>query len=264
MTFACGDDPLGGTYDHGDRTTGLLMVSGGTELRGGAHGGMARLAHAVAHAGFPVLRFDRRGVGDSDGVDPGFADSAADIDAAIVAFKRMRPDLRRLVGFGLCDGATALALHHGALGLSSIALANPWVVEAESGAPPPAAIAHRYRQQLLTAAGWRRLLTGGVDYRKLLRGLRRLFARQDGRLAARFAAAIDDGERRVAIILATSDATALAFEREWGGLAFARSRVKPAITVARVDSSSHSFAGDDDARRLAAFCVDVLKDCDRA
>ena len=115
-TFRCGDDLLGGTYDHGDRTTGMLMVTGGTELRSGAHYGMARLAAAVAERGFPVFRFDRRGVGDSEGVDPGFADSGPDIAAAVAAVKTLRPDLRHLVGFGLCDGATALACHQGPVG----------------------------------------------------------------------------------------------------------------------------------------------------
>lgn len=263
-TFRCGDDMLGGTYDHGDRTTGMLMVSGGSELRSGTHSGMARLAAAVAERGFPVFRFDRRGVGDSEGIDPGFADSGPDIAAAVAAMKTLRPDLRRLVGFGLCDGATALVFHQHAMGLDAIALANPWVVEAEAGVPPPAAIAHRYRTQLLSLAGWRRVLTGGIDYRKAFRGLRRLCAGSDDRLAARFATAIERGGRRVAIILAASDATALAFQREWRGSLFARARACPAITVVSVDSSSHSFANGDDPNRLAMFCVDVLEKCDRS
>lgn len=266
-TFVCGEDRLGGTYDHGERTTAMLMVTGGTELRGGAHSGMARLASAVAERGFPVFRFDRRGVGDSDGRDPGYADSAPDMVAAIAALKRLRPDLRRLVGFGLCDGATALALHHHALGLDALALANPWIVEAEAGLPPPAAIAHRYRAQLLSIAGWRRILTGGIDYRKAFRGLRRLSAGSDGRLAARFAAAVDRGGRRVAVILAAADATALAFDHEWRGSRFARSRTqsrtRSKITVVSIDSNSHSFASGDDPARLAAFCIDALEECDR-
>ncbi len=262
-TFACGGDLLGGTYDHGERTTGMVMVTGGTELRGGAHSGMARLAAAVAARGFPVFRFDRRGVGDSDGVDPGYADSASDIAAAVAAMKSLRPDIRHVVGFGLCDGATALVLHHRELGLDALALANPWIVEAEAGVPPPAAIAHRYRAQLLSIAGWRRILSGGIDYRKALRGLYRLIVRSDDQLAARFAAAVDDSDRPVSVILAATDATALAFEREWRGPRFARSRTRSKVSVVSIDSNSHSFAGDADPERLAAFCIDALEECDR-
>ncbi len=263
-TFPCGDDLLGGTYDHGDRTTGMLMVTGGTELRVGAHGGMARLATTVAARGFPVFRFDRRGVGDSDGIDPGFADSCPDIAAAVAAMKRLRPDLRRLVGFGLCDGAAALAFHHREVGLDALVLANPWVVEAQAGVPPPAAIAHRYRGQLLSIAGWRRILRGEIDVRKVFGGLRRLAAGSDTGLAARFAAALERSGCRVSIILAGTDATALAFHGEWRGPRFARSRAQPRVTLVSIDSSSHSFANGDDPARLAACCLDALEDCDRA
>ena len=37
--------------------------------------------------------------------------------AAAAAFRRRRPDLERMIGFGLCDGATALALHGADAGL---------------------------------------------------------------------------------------------------------------------------------------------------
>jgi len=261
--FECGDAALGGSYDHGDQTTGLLMVTGGTELRTGAHSGMARLAAAVAMAGFPVFRFDRRGVGDSDGADPGFADSAPDIAAAASAFRTMRPDIRHLVGFGLCDGATALALHHHGVGFDALALANPWVVETEAGVPPQAAIAHRYRAQLTSAAGWQRILRGEIDFRKALRGVRRLLAPPQTGLAARFADGIFAGDRPVSIIMATGDATAIAFDREWRGPLFARVRQRSTVTRLSIDSSSHSFAAPGDAERLADFCIDALRRCDR-
>ena len=60
----------------------LLLVSGGNELRSGPWGSQAQLAAQIATAGFPVLRFDRRGVGDSEGQNTGFTGSADDIAAA--------------------------------------------------------------------------------------------------------------------------------------------------------------------------------------
>ncbi len=56
-----------GTLDDAPGTTGLLIVSGGNEVRAGAFAGQARLAAEIAAAGHPVFRFDRRGVGDSTG-----------------------------------------------------------------------------------------------------------------------------------------------------------------------------------------------------
>src|SRR3546814_5025865 len=83
--------------------TGLLIVSGGNELRSGAHRGMAKLAARLARDGFPVFRFDRRGVGDSEGENGGFLSSGPDIAEAVAAFLRASPGLRRIVALGNCD-----------------------------------------------------------------------------------------------------------------------------------------------------------------
>jgi exosortase A-associated hydrolase 1 len=258
-SFACEGATLGATYDHGERTTGLLMVTGGTELRAGANSGMARLSAVVAAAGYPVLRFDRRGVGDSDGVDPGFRGSGPDIATAAATFRTLRPDLQRLVGFGLCDGATALALAHASAGVDALALANPWVVESEGDMPPPAAVARRYRQRLCSTDGWRRVLTGDFDVPKALRGVRSLLKPRDMGLAATVAASLERGRAPLSVILATRDATAIAFEREWRRAAFVKTRNRPSTRLVLVDSCSHSFASSDDHKRLAAFCIDALE-----
>ena len=53
--FACEDVMLAGALDVGEKTTGLLIVSGGNEIRSGAHAGMAKLARTIAAHGFPVF-----------------------------------------------------------------------------------------------------------------------------------------------------------------------------------------------------------------
>lgn len=258
-SFACEGATLGATIDAGERATGLLMVTGGTELRVGANSGMARLAAAVASAGYPVFRFDRRGVGDSDGVDPGYRGSGPDIAAAAAAFRRLRPDLRGMVGFGLCDGATALALNGGGARLDALALANPWVVESDGDLPPPAAVAKRYRQRLCSADGWRRVLTGDFDLRKAACGVQSLLRPRDPGLAAAAAAGLERSRAPLSVILAGRDATAVAFEREWRRPAFAKVRARRSTRLTEVDSCSHSFASPDDHGRLIAFCIDALE-----
>ena len=68
VSFACEGDTLVGTLDGpaegAAASTGLLLVTGGNETRAGAFSGQARLAVRLAAAGYPVWRFDRRGVGD--------------------------------------------------------------------------------------------------------------------------------------------------------------------------------------------------------
>jgi len=121
VTFTCEgamlvgtiDEPVAGSLDEAI-DTGLLLVSGGNEIRSGAWGGQAQLASRLAAEGFPVFRFDRRGIGDSEGPNGGFLSSAPDIQAAIAAFRMVCPSLRRIVGFGNCDAASALMLARGA------------------------------------------------------------------------------------------------------------------------------------------------------
>ncbi|MBL0916111.1 MAG: hydrolase 1, exosortase A system-associated, partial [Sphingopyxis sp.] len=142
LSFPCDGATLAATLDEAPGTTGLLIVSGGNEVRSGAHRGMATLAQRVAAAGNPVFRFDRRGIGDSEGANGGYTNSGADIAAAIAAFRGAAPHVSRIVAFGNCDAASALLLHQ-PLALDALILANPWTYEdegeeADEPALPPA------------------------------------------------------------------------------------------------------------------------------
>ena len=170
IAFQCAGETLIGTLDPATGATGLLIVSGGNELRSGAHRGMTMLAARLAAAGVPVLRFDRRGVGDSSGENGGFRAAADDIAAAAAALRREQPQVTRSVGFGNCDAATALTLFGRAAGIDALVLANPWVIEPTDDLPPAAAIRARYAARLRDPAEWRRLLGGGVDLAKLAKG----------------------------------------------------------------------------------------------
>jgi len=258
LTVACEGALLGASLDEGlgaPRATGLLMVTGGSQTRIGSHRMYERLARSLVAAGYASLRFDRRGVGDSEGEDPGFRGSAADIAAAAAAFRREAPQVEKLIGFGLCDGATALALHGAAAGLDGLILANPWLVETEAGEPPPAAVRRHYRDRLLSGEGWRKLLGGAVDVRKLLAGLRRSASTEASPLAAEAAAAMRARRLPSAVILCRGDATAIAAERELKGRSF-----KGLIDIAQyVSSDSHTFARPGDADALFGSCLALLR-----
>jgi len=253
IAFACAGERLLGTLDEASGATGLLIVSGGNEVRGGAHRGMALLAARLAKAGVPVFRFDRRGVGDSSGENGGFLSAAPDIAAAAATFTA-ETGLRRLVAFGNCDAATALALFGECAGIDRLILANPWVIEGGGDLPPAAAIRARYATALRTPKEWLRLATGGVSLRKVAKGLRKVAqtpAPTEGALAARLIAALHGWGERATILLARGDATAIAY----------LDAIKDAgliAPVAMLDSASHSFAlpGDEDwllERILAAL-----------
>lgn len=215
--FNCEGSPLAGTLDSAPGNTGLLIVSGGNEVRSGAFSGQAQLAARVAAAGHPVFRFDRRGVGDSAGENRGFRHSTPDIAAALATFRAHAPALTLVVGFGNCDAASALMLAGGA-DCDALVLSNPWTIEdAANDTPPPEAVRARYLDKLKRPSEIMRLLGGGVDLRKLARGLKQAAkpAAAPSSLAEEMRVGMAGFRGEVRFVLAMSDRTAQAFESQW-------------------------------------------------
>ncbi|NIJ63889.1 exosortase A-associated hydrolase 1 [Sphingomonas leidyi] len=257
IAFPCAGETLVGTLDDAAGTTGLLIVSGGNEIRIGAHRGMALLAERVARADYPVLRFDRRGIGDSTGENRGFESSAEDIAAAAAAFRET--GVERIVAYGNCDAATALAFFHAQAGIDALILANPWAVEPSDEMPPAAAIRSHYAARLRDPREWLRAARGGVDIAKLARGLAKISKRPPrpaASLASRLAAALPEAQVPVTILLAKGDNTAIAFADAFRDPAFDAARGK--VTIEQLDSASHSFASAADKHWLLEKVLKAL------
>ncbi|MBX9859133.1 MAG: hydrolase 1, exosortase A system-associated [Sphingomonas sp.] len=244
ITYPCAGETLVGSLDAAAGTTGLLIVSGGNEIRCGAHRGMAALASRLAADGVPVFRFDRRGIGDSTGENGGFETSADDIKAAAATFRAQCPHLTRLVGFGNCDAASALALFGREAGLDRLILANPWVIAPTDDLPPADAIRARYAEKLRDPRAWLRLIRGGVDLSKLASGLGKIFGSRSPEA--------NPLEQAIFAALATHDATIILAERDATAIAFraaAKRRRYPGSFVT-INTASHSFARTDDKAAL--------------
>lgn len=251
LTFACEGEILVGTLDDAPGDSGLLILSGGNEIRAGAFAGQARLAAQVAEAGHPVFRFDRRGVGDSCGANRGFRESAPDIVAALAAFRAERPGLARVVAFGNCDAASALMLAGGA-GCDGLVLANPWTIENDDGALPAVAIRARYAGKLRNPRELARLATGKVSLRKLAGGLRRALrpAAPAGSLTDDMRAGLARFEGPVRILVAERDRTGQAFLAGWD----------PAdARLDRCAGASHAFVESEAREWLLGQIVAVLE-----
>lgn len=259
VTFACEGAKLFGTLDIGlaSGSTGLLIVSGGNELRAGAWGGQAQMAARLAREGFPVFRYDRRGVGDSanafDGENPTFRYSAPDIAAAIGAFRSAAPHVSQVVAFGNCDAAAALMLFAHDLPLAGLVLANPWTIDGEEApqAMPAAAIRSRYLAKLTNPREVWRLLTGGVNLGKLFKGLRSAASSAPAPcgLVDEMKTGLAAFNGPVSILLASGDRTAQMFAEVWDA---ADTRVQ------RIDSGSHSFSDDNAREWLHARLMEAL------
>jgi len=144
-------------------TLGVVVVVGGPQVRAGSHRQFVQVARALAAAGYPVLRFDVRGMGDSSGAQRSFEHISPDIGAAVDTLMTEQPQLRGVVLWGLCDGASAalLYLHDTAdTRVQGLCLLNPWVRSAETLARTQ--LKHYYLRRLMQRDFWAKLLRGGV------------------------------------------------------------------------------------------------------
>jgi exosortase A-associated hydrolase 1 len=261
LTFESGTTRLTGTLDAAPDSTGVLMVTGGNEVRAGAFSGQARLAARIAAAGHPVFRFDRSGTGDSDGENAGFEGSGADLAAALTRFRAMAPTMTRVVGLGNCDAASALMLAGGA-GCDALVLSNPWTIDgtpAPAGEEPPSAevqspeaVRARYLAKLKDPREIGRLLRGGVDLRKLFGGLKQAArtAPPPSSLAEAMQQGIADFTGPVVFLVAGADRTGQLFEGRWG---------KDDPRIRRCDGASHAFVEPHARDWLFEQLLSVLK-----
>ncbi|OAN99367.1 hydrolase 1, exosortase A system-associated [Sphingomonadales bacterium EhC05] len=262
----CEGEQLAVTLDGANGSTGLLIVSGGNEIRSGAHSGMAQLADDLAKNGFPVLRYDRRGIGESSGTNLGFSQSLSDISSATAFFRDQVPQISTICAFGNCDAATALALFGPKTGIDRYILANPWVIEAapdiesESTSPPPSAIRARYWDRIKNPRTILDLLSGQIDLKKLLTGLKRAAQKQkNSSLSLQLRDALLSIDQPTAILLAERDTTARAFLAAWDSKDFDMAKKNAAIDIAALDSASHSFADETAREWLYAQVLKMLK-----
>ena len=129
LQFTCQGQSLVGIIDVPERphARGVLVISGGPQYRVGSHRHYTLLARLLAPRGIPVMRFDYRGMGDSEGEPRNFDGVEEDIRAAIKEFFMQMPDLKEIVLWGLGDGATAASLYaHTDERVRGLVLLNPW------------------------------------------------------------------------------------------------------------------------------------------
>ena len=251
LTFECADSTLAATLDMACGASGLLLVSGGNEIRSGAFSGQAALAARIAAAGFPVFRYDRRGIGDSGGENKGFRKSAKDIASALAAFRVIAPQMQRVVAFGNCDAASALMLAEGAE-CDALVLSNPWTIEEAGDELPPEAVRARYAEKLKNPREVARLLTGGVNLGKLAKGLMQAGKRKAAptTLAAEMAAGLAAFGGPVRILLAGADRTAQVFASSWDA---ADNR------VIRCEGAGHAWAEPGSREFLDRHLLEMLR-----
>ncbi len=175
VTFGCGQETLVGILavpkTAPASSTGVIVIVGGPQYRVGSHRQFVLLSRALAAAGYPALRFDYRGMGDSSGERRDFLQVRPDIAAAIDAMQARLPTIKHVALWGLCDGASAALLYCHETNdprVSGLCLLNPWVRSEASLARTQ--VKHYYVKRVMEKEFWAKLLRGGVAA-DALRGL---------------------------------------------------------------------------------------------
>ncbi len=164
VRFNCEDAALVGivTEPPTPADVGVVIVVGGPQYRVGSHRQFVHLARQLAEQGVASIRFDYRGMGDSEGERRSFEEVDSDIAAAVAELRRQFPCVKRVVLWGLCDGASAALIALPTVSVAGVVALNPWV-HTEAVADK-ALVTHYYGRRLLSAAFWRKLLRGEVPF----------------------------------------------------------------------------------------------------
>lgn len=263
VTFSCQGKSLLGILHRPveSLSCGVVIVPGAPQYRVGTHRQFVLLARDLAAAGFPVLRFDYRGMGDSDGDFRSFEAVNEDISAAIDCLCGQVPELGGVALWGLCDGASAICFFANCdPRVRDIVLINPWVRTEESLAR--AQIDTYYTARLFSWDFWRRFFTGEVkilssalEFLSRFRAARSRTSAGDagepgqsavsdgGSLPQRVGRSLRAFDGRVLLMLSGRDLTAREFE---GAVLESREMAswcqRSQVTVKRLESANHTYS----------------------
>jgi exosortase A-associated hydrolase 1 len=269
LAFDCAGDCLYGvaSVPPAPAERGVLIVVGGPQYRAGSHRQFTLLARALAGQGIAAMRFDVRGMGDSEGSARPFEDIGADLDAAVTAFMQNVPTLREVVLWGLCDGASAAALYAARdARVKGLALLNPWV-RTEAGAAT-ATIKHYYRARLFDKTFWQKLASGKFDAGAAVRSAVQLAKTALAPAPVASTAALPDQvyeglanfDGKLLVMLSGADLTAQEFQNasaatdDWRAL-----MAQPRVTRHLLDGADHTCSRRDWHDQIAAWTAAWLR-----
>lgn len=276
--FACAGDTLFGILAKPEipADTGVIVLVGGPQYRVGSHRQFVLLSRALAAAGYAVLRFDYRGMGDSTGELRTFENVNEDIAAAISALQVAAPRVQNVVLWGLCDGASAALLYCHATQdphVKGLCLLNPWVRSDASLAKTQ--IKHYYAQRLRQKEFWLKLLSGkvaGSAASGLARNIKTAFADASAKptggdsqtYQTRMAQAWMQFKGPILLVLSGNDYTAKEFTEYvavspvWEG-ALAR----PLLMRHDALKTDHTFSSETSRKLIENHTIDWAQTCER-
>ncbi|MES2322134.1 MAG: hydrolase 1, exosortase A system-associated [Pseudomonadota bacterium] len=258
LSFTCQGEALFGiaSVPAQARARGVLIVVGGPQYRAGSHRQFVQLARGLAAQGIPAMRFDYRGMGDSDGAMRDFQDVDEDLRAALDQFFAAVPTLREVVIWGLCDAASAALFYApGDARVCGLVLLNPWARTSDGIARTT--LKHYYRARLFDPELWKKIARGKFNVGAAIRSFARLIgaARSGGApapdaaaararpLPERMLAGMQDFQGKVLLIISGADLTAQEFlDMAAASPAWQKLLAAPGVHRHTIAEADHTFS----------------------
>ncbi|MGH6689329.1 MAG: hydrolase 1, exosortase A system-associated [Gammaproteobacteria bacterium] len=265
VTFGCSGEWLVGIVARPARPAeiGVLVIVGGPQYRVGSHRQFMHLSRSLAVDGIACMRFDYRGMGDASGDVRTFEEVSEDIRAAVDRFLADLPTVKRVVLWGLCDGASAACLYAASdPRVAGIALLNPWVRTTAGEAT--AYLRHYYWRRLFSAAFWKKLGGGDVRLTEAARGLFRFLNRAgagstDSSLPERMLDGLARFEGAVLIVLSEADLVAAEFKDLAASAAWRRVLDAGRTKWREVAGATHTFSSEAWRREVAQATAEWVR-----
>ena len=246
---------------------GLLIVVGGPQYRIGSHRQFVQMCRAAAQSGITAFRFDVRGMGDSSGASRSFEDVGSDITRAVDFFTK-QAGLSGVVLWGLCDGASAIAITAtNDDQVKGLVLVNPWVHE--ESLKHKAFVETYYRNQIFNPATYRRLFRGDIDVVRALRNflgsLKIAYIHhpekaqdENHSLLDRVTAGIVNNNANKLVVLSGEDLTAKEFEVGCSAKFGTSWRQRLCAQVLHIASANHTFSYPQHRHEIERATIDFI------
>lgn len=271
VVFECNGDQLVGVVaaPRAPQSVGVIIIVGGPQYRAGSHRQFTLLARRMAEAGFTVLRFDYRGMGDSSGGARTFEHVESDIRAAIDTLIAACPTVRTVALWGLCDAASAAIMYAPTdARVAALVLANPWARGEETYARTQ--LKHYYLRRVLSTDFWRKVFSGRFDLPQAGGDLRENISRATAAAGTenyrvRMMRAMKEFKGRTLLVLATHDLTGQEFQHYVASRSEYRERWERSnVQRKEVAGADHTFSRAPWQRQLEELSAEWLESLSRA
>jgi exosortase A-associated hydrolase 1 len=266
VTFACAGCELLAIIHQPQLSTdtAVLIVVGGPQYRVGSHRQFVQLSRALANEGIGSLRFDYRGMGDSQGIKQNFDEICDDLTAAgDLLCKEL--GCKNFVIWGLCDAASAAMIYaHKDARIAGLILLNPWLKSEQ--AMGKTMIKHYYVQRLLSREFWQKLFSGKLkmidslsDAKNFVQDSVATQKAVQGSYQERMQKGVSLFSGPLCIILSGVDLTAKEFEEQaFSGNAWSRLKSKDTL-VHRISQADHTFSKTELKRQVEQISIDFVQ-----